>query len=115
MNPVERNIQIQAFIERKDAAGETYSLADKDFIASYEGAGGLARKGASGQGLLHEFYTLPPPPAIEGVYIDGDLIQSSTLWAACWSADSCLLTRPGLVPSGSPLLAVRSAAAAATS
>jgi len=57
LNPVERNIQIQAFIERKDAAGETYSQADKDFIASYEGAGGLARKGASGQGLLHEFYT----------------------------------------------------------
>lgn len=57
MNPVERNIQIQAFIERKDAAGVAYSQADKDFIASYEGAGGLARKGASGQGLLHEFYT----------------------------------------------------------
>ena len=57
MNPVERNIQIQAFIDRKDTSGEIYSQAELEFIGSYEGAGGLARKGASGQGLLHEFYT----------------------------------------------------------
>jgi type I restriction-modification system DNA methylase subunit len=57
LNPVERNTKIQAFIQRKDAAGELYLQSDKDFIAAYEGAGGLASKGASGQGLLHEFYT----------------------------------------------------------
>lgn len=57
MNAQERNIAIEAFIKRKDAARENYSLADKTFIAGYEGAGGLASKGASGQGLLHEFYT----------------------------------------------------------
>ncbi|MGB0177011.1 MAG: hypothetical protein ACPF9D_07590, partial [Owenweeksia sp.] len=48
---------IEAFIKKKDAAGEPYSVADKVFISAYEGAGGLASKGATGQGLLHEFYT----------------------------------------------------------
>lgn len=57
MNPQELNIAIEAFIKRKDAAGEAYSVADKAFISAYEGAGGLASKGATGQGLLHEFYT----------------------------------------------------------
>ena len=57
MNPQERNSAIEAFIHAKEAAREPYTMADKAFIAQYEGAGGLASKGAKGPGLLHEFYT----------------------------------------------------------
>tara|TARA_R110001592_G_scaffold43005_1_gene139501 strand:- start:27076 stop:27831 length:756 start_codon:yes stop_codon:yes gene_type:complete len=57
LNPHERNIAIESLIQRKEAAREPYTFAEREFIAQYEGAGGLASKGARGQGLLHEFYT----------------------------------------------------------
>lgn len=57
MSPLERNAQIEALIARKEAASESYSETEKTFIAQWEGAGGLAAKGARGPGLLHEFYT----------------------------------------------------------
>lgn len=57
MNQQELNIRIEKFIKDKDSRKEDYSLADKTFIAQYEGAGGLSSKGATGQGILHEFYT----------------------------------------------------------
>ena len=57
MNQLELNHKIEALIKQKDARKETYSLADKTFIAQYEGAGGHGSKGAQGQGVLYEFYT----------------------------------------------------------
>ncbi len=40
MNQFELNNKIEALIKKKDATGDTYSQADKDFIAQYEGSGG---------------------------------------------------------------------------
>lgn len=57
MNTYEQNRRIEAFIRRKDAAGEGYDAADKAFIMQYEGSGGQGSKGASGEGVLYEFYT----------------------------------------------------------
>lgn len=57
MNAFQSNTKIESFIKKKDAAGQRYSQADKAVISSYEGSGGLASRGARGQGLLHEFYT----------------------------------------------------------
>ncbi len=51
------NKQIEALILSKDERNEVYSTQELDFISQYEGSGGQASKGASGQGLLHEFYT----------------------------------------------------------
>ena len=56
-NQVEINLDIEAFILEKDAKGESYSQADIDFINLYEGSGGQGSKGATGEGLLYEFYT----------------------------------------------------------
>lgn len=53
----ELNRAIEAFIRDKDARAEPYSDADKAFIRRYEGAGGLGSKGATGEGVLYEFYT----------------------------------------------------------
>ncbi len=57
MNQFELNNKIEALIKKKDATGDKYSQADKDFIAQYEGSGGQGSKGASGEGVLYEFYT----------------------------------------------------------
>jgi type I restriction-modification system DNA methylase subunit len=57
MNQFELNNKIEALIKKKDAAGDSYSQSDRDFIAQYEGSGGQGSKGASGEGVLYEFYT----------------------------------------------------------
>ena len=57
MNQFELNKQIQQFILQKDKNAESYSTADKKFIAQYEGSGGQGSKGASGEGVLYEFFT----------------------------------------------------------
>lgn len=57
MNPHERNTAIEALIRRKDAKGEHYTPTERDFIAAYSGGGGLAEHGATGTGILYEFYT----------------------------------------------------------
>jgi hypothetical protein len=57
MNQYQLNSEIEAFILKKDAKKESYSLADIDFIQQYEGAGGQGSKGAKGEGVLYEFYT----------------------------------------------------------
>ena len=51
------NKEIEAFIHQKDKAKEAYSAADKTYIARFGGAGGQGSKGASGEGLLYEFFT----------------------------------------------------------
>ena len=57
MNQFELNKQIQQLILKKDKAGETYSFDEKKFIAQYEGSGGQGSKGATGEGVLYEFFT----------------------------------------------------------
>jgi len=57
MNQFELNKQIQQFILQKDKNAESYSTADRKFIAQYEGSGGQGSKGASGEGVLYEFFT----------------------------------------------------------
>ncbi len=51
------NQEIETFIQDKDSKRKVYSQADIDFIQQYEGAGGQGSKGATGEGLLYEFYT----------------------------------------------------------
>lgn len=57
MNQFELNKQIQQFILQKDKNTESYSTADRKFIAQYEGSGGQGSKGATGEGVLYEFFT----------------------------------------------------------
>jgi type I restriction-modification system DNA methylase subunit len=57
MNQFELNKQIQQLILKKDKAGETYSFDEKKYIAQYEGSGGQGSKGATGEGVLYEFFT----------------------------------------------------------
>jgi type I restriction-modification system DNA methylase subunit len=57
MNQFELNKQIQQLILKKDKTGETYSFDEKKFIAQYEGSGGQGSKGATGEGVLYEFFT----------------------------------------------------------
>ncbi|HPS84113.1 MAG TPA: N-6 DNA methylase [Bacteroidales bacterium] len=51
------NKQIEEFIREKDAKSEAYSQNDIAFIQQYEGSGGQGSKGASGEGVLYEFFT----------------------------------------------------------
>ncbi|HSZ72481.1 MAG TPA: N-6 DNA methylase [Cytophagaceae bacterium] len=57
MNQHLLNHQIEELITKKDAIHEKYSSSDIDFIKQYEGSGGQGKQGASGQGILHEFFT----------------------------------------------------------
>ena len=57
MNQFELNKQIELLIQNKDKAGQGYGLDDKAFIAQYEGSGGQGSKGATGEGVLYEFFT----------------------------------------------------------
>ncbi|HBG70491.1 MAG: adenine-specific DNA methylase [Bacteroidetes bacterium GWF2_43_63] len=57
VNQYELNKQIENFIREKDAKGEAFSADDIAFIQQYEGSGGQGSKGASGEGVLYEFFT----------------------------------------------------------
>ena len=63
MNQYQLNKEIEALIRDKDSCidrSETclnYTKADIDFIQQYEGSGGQGSKGATGEGVLYEFYT----------------------------------------------------------
>ncbi len=57
MNQYQLNKEIETFITKKDSKKESYSKDDIAYIQKYEGAGGQGSKGASGEGLLYEFYT----------------------------------------------------------
>lgn len=56
-NQYHLNKEIETFIKEKDSNGKNYSQADIDFIRQYEGSGGQGNKGATGEGILYEFYT----------------------------------------------------------
>ncbi|MEY3412282.1 MAG: putative adenine-specific methylase, partial [Bacteroidota bacterium] len=51
------NKEIEELIRKKDLGNEKYSVKDIAFIQHYEGSGGQGKKGASGEGILYEFYT----------------------------------------------------------
>jgi hypothetical protein len=51
------NQRIESFIAGKEHRKEAYSEEDIDFIQQYEGSGGQGKNGASGEGVLYEFYT----------------------------------------------------------
>lgn len=57
MDQYRLNREIEAFIKRKDSRNENYSQKDVAFINQYEGAGGQGSKGATGEGVLYEFYS----------------------------------------------------------
>lgn len=57
LNQHQINKDIELFITQKDSRHETYSKSDVDYIQQYEGSGGQGKHGATGQGLLYEFYT----------------------------------------------------------
>lgn len=56
MNAHDLNKAIERFIDSKDKGAH---LTDEElkFISRYEGSGGLAKHGAQGRGVLHEFFT----------------------------------------------------------
>ena len=51
------NKRIENFIAEKDFKKEPFSKEDIDFIQQYEGSGGQAGNGATGEGILHEYFT----------------------------------------------------------
>jgi len=51
------NQQIETFLHQMDRDGWQPSAEQKQFLLGYEGSGGLGSKGATGEGLLHEYYT----------------------------------------------------------
>lgn len=55
MNQVQLNNEIEQFLDKYN--GEPLTIDQKNFLNSYEGSGGQGSKGASGEGLLYEFYT----------------------------------------------------------
>ena len=57
LNPFARNQQIEAFLAERDGNGGTYSAEDIAYLQGYEGSGGQGSRGATGEGLLYEFYT----------------------------------------------------------
>lgn len=57
MNQFQLNKEIEAFIQEKDSRQESYSLSELDYINKYEGSGGQGKHGATGEGVLYEFYT----------------------------------------------------------
>lgn len=56
-NQYQLNKEIESFIQDKDKGKESYSQTDIEFIQKYEGSGGQGSKGATGEGILYEFYT----------------------------------------------------------
>jgi hypothetical protein len=51
------NHRIEKFIAEKDFKKQAYSKEDIEFIQGYEGSGGQQSKGATGEGILYEFFT----------------------------------------------------------
>ena len=51
------NHQIEELIDKKEALHQKFTASEISFISQYEGSGGQGKQGASGQGLLHEFFT----------------------------------------------------------
>jgi len=66
-NPYELNKAIEAFLDQKNSTDSNdYTVEEKRFIALYSGMGGLAKKGATGAGLLWEYFT--PDPIVQKMW-----------------------------------------------
>lgn len=57
MNQLAINRQIEELIRKKDASGDRYYFEDILLLKQYEGSGGQGSKGATGEGVLYEYYT----------------------------------------------------------
>ena len=57
MNQLALNKKIEELIRSKDKKGEKYYQEDKQLLVQYEGSGGQGAKGATGEGVLYEYYT----------------------------------------------------------
>jgi type I restriction-modification system DNA methylase subunit len=57
MNQHELNTEIAEFIRMKDDNNDAFSREDIEYIKQYEGSGGQGKHGATGEGVLYEFYT----------------------------------------------------------
>lgn len=83
MNQYQLNKKIEEFIRTKDSKKESYSEKDIEFIQQYGGAGGQGSKGATGEGVLYEFYTpdfvceLMYKLAVHYGYKDGYILEPS--------------------------------------
>lgn len=58
-NQHEINVKIEKVIAERGDNTDHYSEVDKQFIRRYSGSGGLANQGATGKGILYEFFTPP--------------------------------------------------------
>ena len=56
-NDFEKNLAIRELLDQKLDNPNSYSVEEKLFIGTYTGMGGLEKYGATGKGLLYEFYT----------------------------------------------------------
>ncbi|HEY9084060.1 MAG TPA: N-6 DNA methylase [Vicingaceae bacterium] len=82
-NPHELNVMIEDFIVEKDSEGHVYTEQDKNYLKQYTGGGGLIKKGATGKGILYEYFT--PDEIVQKMwglaikygYNGGDLLEPS--------------------------------------
>lgn len=54
---LELNQEIERLIDQKDEAQSAFTVEDKNHFRLYTGSGGLLKQGASGRGVLYEYYT----------------------------------------------------------
>lgn len=57
LSQLELNKSIEAFIDKKDKEKSFFNEEEKNYIRQYTGSGGLINQGASGRGILYEYYT----------------------------------------------------------
>lgn len=57
LSQLELNKSIEVFIDKKDKEKSFFNEEEKNFIRQYTGSGGLINQGASGRGILYEYYT----------------------------------------------------------
>lgn len=69
-NVFERNLAIRELVDEKGDNTNNYTVEEKEFISQYSGMGGLEKYGATGKGLLYEYYT------------PNDIIEK--MWGLCY-------------------------------
>jgi|GEM_PF-833160 hypothetical protein len=82
-SPHELNVMIEDFIVEKDHENHVYSEEDKNYLKQYTGGGGLIKQGATGKGILYEYFT--PDEIVQKMwglaikygYTNGDVLEPS--------------------------------------
>jgi hypothetical protein len=77
------NNEIEALIDERDTAQESFTEDEKNKLRLYAGSGGLIKQGATGKGILYEYYT--PDTVIKKMwdiayhfgYDGGDVLEPS--------------------------------------